>query len=160
MFPLLMMQIGREWSLGVVLIAEALIAALLILVELAARGRGNSAYRAGVILAVVACLLRAWINIVAEDSVNLGFFVVIMMVAAGALAVQGEASGMTRLMLGTAVVHALVTSMIATDPHTAAGPPGGVRVLLLNGYFVVLWLVSALAFWLALRPERRFAART
>jgi hypothetical protein len=147
LFPLLMMRVGREWTLGPVAIAEAVIAAVLVLVELVTRRAGEPAYRSGVTLAVAAALLQTWINLVAEiPSVTVGAFVLVLGAGVGAFAVRGRADGMARVMLGVAAVQAILTALTATDPSTAGLPGGVARVVLVGGYFTALWLTSAALF--------------
>ena len=65
---------------------------------------------------------------------------------AGAYATRARPDGMARAMLGVAAVQALLTALAVTDPSTANDPRGIAGVLLLSGYFTVLWLASAALF--------------
>lgn len=119
--------------------------------------RGRNAYRAGVAVAVAASFLTAWTTIVRDDGSGIGFFLLIMAAVTGAFAVWFQPAGMARAMLGVAVMQALFGVAVATAPSTASTPDGPARALLFNGFFALLWLVSAACFRVATRAERRAA---
>ena len=121
----------------------------------ARQGRSASgAYRAGVAVAAVASLLMVWATIVRDDGNGIGFFMVIMAVAVGWFAALFRPAGMARTMVGAAVMQAMVGALIATAPVTANVPGQSVRALLFNGFFSVLWLLSAAFFWAAAKGDR------
>jgi hypothetical protein len=104
-------------------------------------------YRAGVAAALATGLAVLWTTIVRDDGNGLGFLMLVLAAAVGAFAVRGRAEGLARAMLGVAVIQAFVGLMIATAPSTEQP----LRVLLFNGVFAALWLVSAGCFWKAAR---------
>lgn len=163
MFPVIMMQVGREWSGGVAIIAAVVIGAVLLLIEVIARKSGDPAYRAGVTTALAASFLLTWVNVVAGvtgdqgNPVQVAFLVLVLTAGVGAFAARARPDGMARAMLGVAAVQAILTALTATDPSTASDPRGVGGVLLLSGYFTALWLVAAAAFWRAARRETRRA---
>ena len=165
MFPVILMQVGREWSAGVALIAAGVIGAVLLLIELATRKLGDPAYRAGVTTAFAAALLLTWVNVVGgltgnpQNPQQVAFLVLFLTAGVGAFAARARPDGMARAMLGVAVVQAILTGLTVTDPSTASDPRGVAGFLLLSGYFTALWLVSAAAFWQAARQGRRTAAK-
>ena len=115
---------------------------------------GNSAYRAGVGVAVLAAFLTVWTTIVRDDGNGIGFFMVIMAVAVGWFAAGFRAAGMARTMIGVAVMQAAVGSLIATAPVTANVPGESMKALLFSGFFVALWLVSGAFFRSAAKSDR------
>ena len=159
LFPLVMMQVGREWTLSVGLIAMAVIAAILALVDLATRKVSDPGYRAGVTVAVAASLWLVWITVVGgitgshANPNNVAFLIFFLTPAVGAFAAGGRAAGMARAMVGVAIAQALLVSLTVTDPTTAGDPRGVNGTLLLGGYFTALWLVSAFAFWQSSRRQ-------
>jgi hypothetical protein len=152
LFPLVMMQVGREWHWGIALIAGIVIGGALLLIELVVRTSADPAYRTGVTTALGASFLLTWVNLVAgitgnQDSpVNFGFFILVLTAGVSAFAVRARPDGMARAMLGVAVVQAILTALAATDPSTASDPRGVGGVVLLSGYFTALWLISAALF--------------
>src|SRR3954470_13055997 len=113
----------------------------------------NRAYRAGVAVAIIASFLSVWTTIVRDDGNGIGFFLVIMAAGVGAFASWFRPAGMARAMIGVAVMQALLGIAIATAPVTAATPDGSSRALLFNGFFSVLWLISAACFRVAGRGQ-------
>ena len=105
-------------------------------------GSSNRAYRAGIAVAVLASFLTVWTTIVRDDDGG-GFFLLIMAAAVGAFAVRFEPAGMARTMVGVAVMQLAFGLAVATAPVVASTPDGSLRALLFNGFFAVLWLVSA-----------------
>ena len=106
----------------------------------------GSAYCAGVGIAIVASFLTAWTTIVRDDGTGIGYFMVIMAAAVGGFAAWFRAAGMARTMLGVAVMQLCLGALIATAPVTANMPGGAPKVLLFNGFFAALWLISAAFF--------------
>lgn len=115
----------------------------------------GSAYRAGVGIAIVASFLTAWTTIVRDDGTGIGYFMVIMAAAVGGFAAWFRAAGMARTMLGVAVMQLCLGALIATAPVTANMPGGAPKVLLFNGFFAALWLISAAFFHAASKEGRR-----
>jgi hypothetical protein len=154
LFPLVMMQVGREWSGSVALVAGAVIGAVLLLVELVAGRSGGSAYRWAVTTALAASFLQTWINLVAGDpDITVGAFVLVLMAGVSAFAVRARADGLARAMLGIAAVQAILTALAATDPSAASDPKGIAGILLVGSYFTALWLVSSVLFHRSARAE-------
>jgi len=106
----------------------------------------GSAYRAGVGIAIVASFLTVWTTIVRDDGTGAGYFMVIMAAAVGGFTAWFRAAGMARTMLGVAVMQLCLGALIATAPVTATLPGGAPKVMLFNGFFTALWLISAAFF--------------
>jgi len=140
----LITQVGQYWHPVAFMLAGSLIVGALALYEFAVRGSASAAFRAGVGIAAATSFLIVWINIVAgmvsaDHPANLSFFGLVLTAAVGAFAAGFRAAGLARAMLGVAGAQALLAVAIATAPSTEA-PLG---VLMLNAFFVALWLVSA-----------------
>lgn len=131
--------------------------------ELANRMSRNWAYRGGVGIAVVASFLLIWINLAvgiigSEDNpLNLLYGGVILAAIAGAVGAGGNADGMVRAMLMPAVLQSLMAVLAISAGR--ADPPGAFGLVVLNGFFVVLWLLSACLFRKASRQELRLTPR-
>ena len=106
----------------------------------------ESSYRAGIGVAILACVLTVWTTIVRDDGNGAGYFMVILAAAVGAFAAWFRPDGMMRAMLGVAVMQIALGSLIATAPITANMPGGAPKVVLFNGFFTALWLVAAAFF--------------
>jgi len=127
--------------------------------ELAARITRNSAYRAAVGVAVVAAFILVWINLAvgiigSEDNpANLIYGGVLAVGLLGALIVRFQPHGMARALAVTALAQALVgvITLIAGWGSAGANWPGAIVVL--TGFFAVLWLVSAWLFQKAAREQ-------
>jgi len=148
----LITQVGQYWHPVAFMLAGSLIVGALVLYEFAARGSASAAFRAGVGIGAATSFLIVWINVVAgmvdvDHPANLAFFGLVLTAAVGAFAAGFRAGGLARAMLGVAGAQALLAVAIATAPSTEQ-PLG---VLMLNAFFVALWLVSAGCFWRSAR---------
>lgn len=159
--PAVMMQInsGWHWGAGAFVAFGIILGGIVSLYELTARKFASVTYGIGVTVALTTLFLVILMNIVGsitgqeEDPVNLSFFGLVLAAATGAFAARLRPDGMARAMLGTAGIQVFLGMMIATAPSTLNTPRGVVGVLLLSGFFVVLWLVSAACFWTASRGQ-------
>ena len=103
----------------------------------------NSAYRVAVGIAVAAVLLLVWMHGAVEtedDSPGLIFFGVLVVGIIGAIIARFRPPGMARALFATALAQALVAviAMIAWKQYF--------EILILNGFFIALWVGSALLF--------------
>ena len=163
--PAVAMRVGAEgwdWSAFDFVLIGAMLAAACGTYELAAWMSGNRAYRAAVGVAVVAAVLMAWISLAVGiigpegNPLNLMYVGVYAVGFVGAWLARYRARGMARTLLATAAVQALV-AVVATVAAFAGGH-GWIemlRPLVLNGFFVAMWLVSARLFHLAARDGGR-----
>lgn len=107
---------------------------------------GRRASRVGAGVAVATAFLSAWTTVVRDDGNGIGFFLVILAAGVGGFAAWFQAAGMARAMLGVAAMQASFGLAFATAPSTASLPGGGFNILVANGAFTALWLVSAAFF--------------
>ena len=112
----------------------------------------NSAYRIAVGIAVAAALLIVWMHgavATEDDSPGLMFFGVLVVGIIGAIIARFRPQGMARALFATALAQALVAviAMIAWKQYF--------EILILSGFFIALWIGSALLFRKAARvsPE-------
>ncbi len=116
----------------------------------ARRTMTNSAYRVAVGIAVAAALLILWMHgavSTEEDSPGLLFFGVLAVGIIGAIIARFRPQGMARALFATALAQALVAviAMIAWAQY--------VEISILSGFFIALWIGSALLFRKAARVE-------
>jgi hypothetical protein len=153
--PLIAMQFTDEvkWTaFDFVFATVALMGSALIFEFVSSRG-GTFAYRAATGLAVFTGLLLVWINgaagIIGDEgsAANAMYFGVLLVGLIGAIIARLSPIGMSRTLFAMAVAHALVP-VIAFFVWRAefSLPPGTVKVFILNGFFVAMWLASGLLF--------------
>lgn len=154
--PLAMMQISDEWHWGVgsFVLAGVMIGGIGLLYELAERASGSRAYRAGAAISLLTAFLTVWTTIVRDDGDGAAFLLLVLAAAVGAFTAWLRPAGMARAMLGVAAMQGLLGLAIATAPSTAHAVGGPVRVLLFNGFFAAMWLISAALFFAAAKEER------
>ncbi len=130
-------------------------------VELASRKTGEAAYRAAIGLALGSALLLGWVNgavgiIGSEDNdANLMYFGVLAVGAIGAIIARFKPRGMARVLFATALAQTLV-AVIALVGRLGSPYSGPLEIVSINGFFVALFVGSAVLFWKAARgrPER------
>ena len=123
--------------------------------EAIARTSSRLAYRAAAAVGVATSFLLVWINLAAgiigseTNPLNLLYAGVIGAALIGAIVARFEADGMARTLAATAVVQGLVGMVAVTAGRDE--PPGLIGLIVVNGGFAALWLLSAVLF--------RYAAR-
>lgn len=161
LLPLVAMQVTDEvdWDRADFAVLAVMLLGACGAYELAARMTGNVAYRAAVGVAVVAALILVWVNLAVgiigseDDSANLMYGGVLAVGILGAVIARFQPGGMACALAATALAQALV-GVVALSTRlgsTAANGPGA--VLVLTGFFAVLWLLSAWLFRKAAREQ-------
>ena len=152
--PLVAMQFTDEvaWDLADFAVAGVLLFGAGLTYELIARKAGNIVYRVAVGVAVAAALALVWVNLAVgiigseENPANLLYIGVLAVGIIGALVARFEPRGMALAMIATALAQVLV-AVIALIARLGASAPVWPRdVLIATGFFVALWVVSALLF--------------
>ena len=160
--PLVAMQFTAEvnWDLFDFVFMGVLIFGTGLAYELVARKGSAAPYRAGVGFALAASFLLIWMNgavgIIGSENnpANLLYAGVFAVLLIGAAVVRLEARGMARTLIATAITQALVpvVALIIWRPDFS---PGIIGVFVLNAFFVVLFVLSALFFRRAARSAPR-----
>lgn len=128
--------------------------------ELAARGTASPAYRAATALALAAGFLLVWINlavgIVGSEGhpANLMFAGVLAVGLGGAMFGRFRPAAMARALAATALAQALAALVAVSAGWGAEGANWPAALLVLTGFFVALWLLSAGLFRRAAREGR------
>jgi len=112
---------------------------------------GKNANRSAIGVAVAAALMLIWLSlgvgIIGQDGdpANRMYFAVIAVGIAGALLSRFQAPGLARTLLAMALVQTLIALFAI---FTGLGQPwsGPLELLLLNGFFVVMFGVAASLF--------------
>jgi hypothetical protein len=150
LLPLLAMQITDEvaWDMADFAVAGALLFGTGLAYELVARKSGMISYRAAVGVALSAALLLVWMNLAVgiigseDNSANLMYIGVLAVLIIGAVIAHLRPHGMARALFATALAQAFVTVIALFAEKQLAV----LEILLLNGFFVALWVGSALLF--------------
>jgi hypothetical protein len=146
------------WSLFDFVIAGALIFGTGLTYELVARKADNIAYRFAVGVALAAGFLLVWINLAvgiigdSGDLANSMYIGVLAVGIIGAIIARFRPHGMARALLATALAQALVAVIALIFGLGSAGSPP-VEILILNGFFVALFVGSAWLFRYAGREQ-------
>jgi hypothetical protein len=134
----------------------ALLIGVGVAVELASRKTGEAAYRAAVGLALGSALLLGWVNgavgiIGSEDNdANLMYGGVLVVGAIGAIIARFKPEGMARALFATALAQTLV-AVIALVGRLGSPYSGPLEIVSVNGFFVALFVGSAVLFSKAAR---------
>jgi hypothetical protein len=160
LLPLVAMQFSDEvnWSVADFALAGALLMGTGISYELAVRMTGNTAYRAALGVALAGAFILVWLSagvgIIGKDGdpANLMYLGVLAVGMIGAVMARLRPAGMARALLAMALAQALVAAMALI---AGLGSPwsGPVELLLLNGFFVALFVGSAWLFRKAAREQ-------
>lgn len=154
LLPLVAMQFTDEvqWDGADFLLIGAMLALACGAYELAARKSGSTVYRAAIGLALLTAFLLTWMNLAvgiigSEDNpANLIFFGVVAVGIVGAVLARFRPRGMARALIATAIAQAL--------PGLAAIFVGPIQAVILMGFFVASWLLSAWLFAKAAEEQK------
>jgi hypothetical protein len=142
---------GVNWGAGDFIVMGAMFFIACGSYELATRISGNTAYRAGVGVAIVTAFLTVWVNLAVgmlgseNNPANLLFGGVLLVALLGAVIAKLRPAGMAHAMQATALaqagmaVFALVGGYADVSPHI--------------GFFIIPWLLSAQLFRKAARQQ-------
>jgi hypothetical protein len=143
---------GWPWTIADYIFAAVMFSLVGGTLELAVRKSGNLWYRGGVAVAVATGFLLIWINAAVgiiggeANPANLMFLGVIAIAIAGAVIARFRAEGMARAMVIAAAAEALVGVIVLAGRLGGDEPPGLAGVLILIGFFALMWLASAFLF--------------
>jgi hypothetical protein len=129
--------------------------------ELAARKAGTIAYRAATGVALTAAFLLVWVDaavgIIGDGDEGLASATYVGGVLAvgfiGALIARFRPAGMARALLATALAQALAAVIALIAGWGSTGPIWPRDILMATGFFVALWVGSAVLFRRAAREH-------
>jgi hypothetical protein len=158
--PLIAMQFSQEvqWTLSDFIVAYVLLAGAGFAYRVTTFKANNLAYRGAVGLAVITGLLLIWVNLAVgfigneDNPANLLYGGVLVVGALGALLARLQPEGMSRALFATAAVQFLVpvTAWLIWRPGFDANV---LKIFIFNGFFVVLFVVSAVLFQVSARKR-------
>jgi hypothetical protein len=140
------------WTLSDFVTAGALIFGTGLAYVLVARTGGNIAYRLALGVALAAAFLLVWINLAVgiigepDEGANLMYIGVLAVGIAGVFVARFRPQEMARALMATALAQALVALIALLFGLGSGSPPGVLGILILNGFFVLLFVASALLF--------------
>ncbi|MBD3332779.1 hypothetical protein GF356_08005 [candidate division GN15 bacterium] len=131
------------WNLTDFVVAGILLFGAGLVYELVSSRRNSLAYRMAVGIAVAAALLLTWMDLaLATEGDNSGglIYVGVVVLGIGAVITRLRPRGMARALFATAVAQVVVAvvAMVAWGQY--------VEFTVLNGFFIALWVASALLF--------------
>ena len=103
-------------------------------------------------MAFAAAFFLVWVNaavgIIGEPGgPNLMYIAVLLTAIIGVLLAGLDAHGMARVMMVTAFAQAIIPVVaLITHPQELYQPPGMIGIFVLNTFFVLMWVGSALLF--------------
>ena len=161
LLPLTAMQFTDEvnWSLADFAVAGELLFGAGIVFKLAVRKTANITYRLAAGVAVATVLLLVWMNLAVgligseDNAANLMYFGVLVVGITGAIIARFQPLGMARALFMTALAQAMIAviALIAGMHHSPGGSIS--EIVSLNGFFVALFVASALLFRHAAGPK-------
>ncbi len=160
MVPFLAMQFTDEvmWDVADFAFFGALLVGAVLAYERVPTKTGNAAYRAAVGVALTAAFILVWMNLAVgligteDDPANLMYGGVLAIGIIGASIARFQPDGMALALFATALAQALV-AVIALIGGLGSPSSGPVEILLVNTFFVVLFVGSALLFMEAARGD-------
>ncbi len=158
LLPLIAMQFTDEvvWEVADFAVFGALLLGVGVTYELAARMTGNTAYRFAVGVALAAAFILVWVNgavgIIGseDDDANMMYGGVLAVAVIGAVIARFQPQGMALALSATALAQVLVT-VVALITGLGSPESGPLEIVAINGFFVALFVGSALLFRTAAR---------
>lgn len=159
MMPLAGMQFTEKinWTYSDFIFAGALLygtglAYNLVTRVLAAQAGKSSVYRVAVGFALFTGLFLVWVNLAVgiigseNNPVNLLFYIVIFIGAAGALLARFRPQGMAVTFYAMAATQALIAIIVITGGYYKPAPGSVTEIVGVNGFFAALFIAAALLF--------------
>ena len=147
------------WDVVDFLVFGAMLLGVGVIFELARRNSDNTAYRFAVGVALVAAFILLWVNgavgIIGDESndANMMYFGVLAVAIIGAIIARFQPHGMVRALYATAATQAAVAVIALIAGLGSTAPIWPKDILILTGFFVALWLLSAWLFRNAARKQ-------
>lgn len=161
MIPFIAMQFTSEvaWTLSDFIFAGILIFGTGFTYLFVTRKSHTTAYRVAVGFAIGTGFFLIWSNLAVgiigseNNPINLLYFGVIAIGIIGALIARFEAEGMTTTLFVAAFAQAVIAAVAIFGGYYQSPPSSVVEILAVNGFFITLWMVSALLFRYAAQEQ-------
>lgn len=159
LIPLVAMQLSNDvvWTLSDFIVAGTLLFGtgfiyLLVTRILAPQKGDNTIYRIAVGFALFAGLFLIWVNLAVgiigsdDNPANTMYFGVIAVGLIGSFIARFRSEGMTYVMFAMAIAQALITAYVLIGGTYLLSADHLYKSLGVNGFFITLFIVSALLF--------------
>ncbi len=154
LIPFLAMQFSGEilWSLTDFIVAGILIFGTGLAFMLIFRKNANFLYRIAGGLSLGTAFLLIWANLAVgiigseANPANQMYFGVIAVGIIGAVIARLRPRGMSNAIFAAAIAQALVVIIVLSSGMHISPPVSAVEILLINGFFVLLWIGAGLLF--------------
>lgn len=154
LIPLIAMQFTEEvvWTLGDFVFAGILFFGTGLTYKLVTRKSEKPVYKIAFAMACATGFLLVWANgavgIIGAESnpINLWFYGVLAIGLIGAFLSRFQPKGMTLTLFVTAAGQALVAAIAIGGGYYQAPTSPVVEILGINGFFILLWISSAMMF--------------
>ncbi len=161
LLPLFAMQVTDEvvWDVADFAVFGAMLVVAGGTYALAARMTGNTAYRAAVGIAVAAAFVLVWLILavgvigVEGDPADRMYMGVLAVAIIGAVIARFQPRGMARVLFATAFAQASIAGIALIAGKHRNEVSSVSEILGLNGFFVALFVASALLFRYAARQQ-------
>ncbi len=153
-----------DWDVLDFAVFAAMLLGVVVIFTLAKRKADNTAYRFAVGVALTAAFILIWVNgavgIIgdANNDANMMFFGVLAVGIIGAIIARFQPHGMARALYATALAQTAVAVIALIAGLGSTGPIWPKDILVLTGFFVALWLLSAWLFRNAAREQHSAGA--
>jgi hypothetical protein len=152
--PLVAMQFTNEvvWTLTDFVVAGILLLGAGFTYELIASKSGITVYRAAAAIAVGTALFLVWVNLAVgvigseNERANLMYIGVLAVGIIGTFISRLQPQGMSRALFATAFAQVLVTLIALIARMDQYSGSSVTEILGVNGFFIMLWIASALLF--------------
>lgn len=148
-----------DWDIVDFTVFGAMLLGVAVIYALMRRKSDNATYRFAVGVALFAGFILIWMNgavgIIgdASNDANMMYIGVLAVGIIGAVIARFQPNGMVRALYLTALAQALVTAIALIFELGSEAPTWPKDILILNGFFVALWLLSAALFRKAARGQ-------
>lgn len=161
MVPLVAMQFTSEvnWDIFDFAFMGTLLFGTSLAYELVARKVGVLGYRSGVLVALTAGVLLVWVNgavgIIGDEDVANALYVGIPLAVGlvGSVIARFRPDGMARTLIAMALAQASIALIAVSAGWGSTAPIWPGDILIATGFFVALWVASALLFRKAARAS-------
>lgn len=153
-----------DWDVVDFTVFAAMLLGVVVIYTLARRNADNMAYRFAVGVALAAAFILIWVNgavgIIGDENndANMMFFGVLAVGTIGAIIARFQPQGMARALYATALTQTAVAVIALIAGLGSTAPIWPKDILVLTGFFVALWLLSARLFRNAAREQHSTGA--
>lgn len=141
-----------DWDFVDFAVFGAMLLGVGVIFTLARRNSDKTAYRFAVGVALAAAFILIWVNgavgIIGDESndANMMYFGVLAVAIIGAIIARFQPKGMARALYAAALAQTAVAVIALIAGLGSTAPIWPKDILILTGFFVALWLLSAWLF--------------